>query len=381
MKKLFLLAASGFIFLSSCEQKRIVETSDSTVKKDSVATNTQQDSSPSETSKTTPTLTKIIGFTGAQVTGITMADNGRMFVNFPRWHDYIPFSVAEVMSDGSVKAYPDSTWNLWNGKPKTNQFTCVQSIVAHGNSLYVLDPSSPMMKGVVGTPKLYEFDLSTNQLKNTFTFDKTIAPAKSYLNDLRVDDENGKIYITDSGMGAIVVLDPKTKKSQRLLANHASTKSENITLTVDGKTWTREGKKPQIHSDGIALSPDNEYLYYHALTGYTLYQVPTKALAAGTEPDLSKQVKNLGKTPAPDGMIFDKNGNLYMADLEKNAIVYRTPSGEIKTLIQDPKLKWPDTFTIGKDNNLYFTLSHLGESEGDISNLEFEIYKVPLASK
>jgi sugar lactone lactonase YvrE len=238
-----------------------------------------------------------------------------------------------------------------------------------------------MMKGVVGNATLYEFDLGTNKLKNKFTFDKTVAPAKSYLNDLRVDDKNGKIYITDSGMGAIVVLDPKTKKMHRLLADDPSTKSEDIWLTVDGKKWMRQGKKPQIHSDGIALSPDNEYLYFHALTGYTLYRIPTNALANPQLPDLPKQLQNLGKTPAPDGMIFDKAGNLYMADLEKNAVVYRTPSGEMKTLVQDPKLKWPDTFTFGKDGTLYFTLSHLAESEGDISNMEFEIYKIPGVGK
>ena len=378
MKKTFLLFLTAFPFFFSCEQKRTVNEKVKTTTTDTTAT---ADTAAAQSKEKKVQLTRVVGFTGAQVTGITVADNGRLFVNFPRWHAYIPFSVAEVMPDGTTKAYPDSTWNMWNGKPKPNQFTCVQSVVAHGNSLYVLDPASPMMKGVVGNAMLYEFDLGTNQLKNKYTFDKTVAPAKSYLNDLRVDDKNGRIYITDSGMGAIVVLDPKTKKAQRLLANHPSTKSENISLTVDGKTWTREGKKPQIHSDGIALSPDNDYLFYHALTGYTLYQVPTAALAAGNDAEVAKNVKELGKTPAPDGMIFDKKGNLYMADLEKNAIVYRTPSGEIKTLVQDPKLKWPDTFSFGPDGTLYFTLSHLGESEGDISNMDFEVYKIPGVGK
>ncbi|KAA9345697.1 SMP-30/gluconolactonase/LRE family protein [Adhaeribacter soli] len=379
MKHFLTLTFLSFLLVTGCEQKRTTTESTKTTTRTDTATTS--DTSATATNRLAGRLTKVIGFTGAQVTGITIADNGRMFANFPRWHDFIPFSVVEIMPDGNVKAYPDSTWNLWNGKPRANQFTCVQSVVAHGNSLYVLDPSSPKMKGVVGNAMLYEFDLNTNKLKNKYTFDKTVAPAKSYLNDLRVDDKNGRIYITDSGMGAIVVLDPKTKKAQRFLANHPSTKSENISLKIDGKTWTREGKKPQIHSDGIALSPDNDYLFYHALTGYTLYQVPTAALAAGNEAEIAQNVKNLGKTPAPDGMIFDKAGNLYMADLEKNAIVYRTPSGEMRTLVQDSVLKWPDTFTLGKDGQLYFTLSHLGESEGDISNIEFEIYKFPAVAK
>ena len=40
-----------------------------------------------------PDLIEIANFKGAQVTGVTMAENGRMFANFPRWRDNLPFSV------------------------------------------------------------------------------------------------------------------------------------------------------------------------------------------------------------------------------------------------------------------------------------------------
>ena len=38
----------------------------------------------------------VASFKGAQVTGVTVTDKGRIFVNFPRWHETIPCSVAEV---------------------------------------------------------------------------------------------------------------------------------------------------------------------------------------------------------------------------------------------------------------------------------------------
>lgn len=324
-----------------------------------------------------PDLVEVTQFKGAQVTGVTVSSDGRMFANFPRWRENVPFSVVEVMPDGTHKPYPNESWNTWNGKPEKNKFTCIQSVYAHKNHLYVLDPSSPEMKGVVGKAKLHRFNLATNRLDKTWEFDESIAPQKSYLNDLRIDASKGKIFITDSGLGGIVVLDMKSGESRRLLDKHPSTKSENITLTVDKTAFSR-----QIHSDGIALSPVDDKLYYHALTGYTLYRVPTEALDTDMrdETKLVKQIEKLGVTPAPDGMIFDDKGNLYMADLERNAVSYRTPEGEMKILIQDERIKWPDTFTIDGDNNLIFTDSLLQAAEPGkpVDDMTFKIYKVAL---
>ncbi len=46
-----------------------------------------------------------------QVTGVTVSKDGRIFVNFPRWTEDAPISVAEVMRDGQIKPYPDQDWN------------------------------------------------------------------------------------------------------------------------------------------------------------------------------------------------------------------------------------------------------------------------------
>ncbi|GAB3168911.1 SMP-30/gluconolactonase/LRE family protein [Telluribacter humicola] len=331
----------------------------------------------------TKQLTKVASFKGVQVTGVTMSDGGRLFACFPRWRDGVPFSVVEVDEDGSYTPYPDESWNHWQGAPQENKFTCVQAVYAHGNSLFVLDPASPEMKGVVGNPALYEFDLNTDLLKNKWIFDRKIAQEQSYLNDLRIDEEYNRIYITESGTGAIILLDIVSGVARRLLDNHPSTKAEDIYLTVEGEKWLREGKQPQMHADGIALSPDKAFLYYHSLTGYHLYRVSTDILTSEIidEEKLEQQVENLGKTPAPDGMIFDQNDNMYMADLEKNAVVYRTPEGEIKTLVQDEQIKWADTFTLDGRGNLLFTTSRIHEAVGDISDMEFCIYSVPLAGQ
>ncbi len=49
-------------------------------------------------------------FDGAMPTGVTVAPNGRIFVNFPQWGDQAPFTVAELV-DGKAVPYPDAATN------------------------------------------------------------------------------------------------------------------------------------------------------------------------------------------------------------------------------------------------------------------------------
>ena len=86
--------------------------------------------------------------------------------------------------------------------------------------------------------------------------------------------------MSDSGLGAIVVLELATGKVRRLLEDHPSTKAEaGLEPIIGGRPWKfADGTTPQVHSDGIALDPKLEYLYYKALLGRTLYRVPVAAL-------------------------------------------------------------------------------------------------------
>lgn len=313
-------------------------------------------------------------FKGVQVTGITISDNGRMFVNFPRWRAGVPYSVLEIMKDGSQKQYPDQATNTWeieqNASP--DKFICVQSVVADGNNLYVLDTKSPLMEGTVAIPTVYVYDLNTDKLVRTYPLAKSTKP-NSYVNDLRVDNKKGKIYFTDSGEGGIIVLDIKSGDNYRLLDNHPFTTAEVDHLMIGKVKYTGI-----VHSDGIALDRKNDMLYFHSLSGHTLYGIPTDELISGkiNENNIFKM-----NTPAPDGMIMDKSGNLYMGDLEKSAIVYLTPNRkEICVLAEKGDISWPDTFTI-HNGYLYYTNSRIHEANGDISKMVFTVDRIKLPNK
>ncbi|WP_331001588.1 hypothetical protein [Geomonas sp. RF6] len=79
-------------------------------------------------------------------------------------------------------------------------------------------------------------------------------------------------------------------------------------------------------------------------------------------------------------MIFDSAGNLYMGDLERDAIAYRTAAGEMRTLVQDPRIRWADTFAIDPQNRLIFTVSRIHQVPvtGGIEGMDFPIYAYPL---
>jgi len=132
---------------------------------------------------------------------------------------------------------------------------------------------------------------------------------------VRIDTNTATGYITDSGKGAIAVVDLKTGRARRLLNGDASTQAEpGFKLVVEGRELIDQQKKtpPQINSDGIALDLKNDYLYYHALTGHTLYRIKGQYLRdpSLSRRDLESRVEKVAQTPAPDGMIEAPDGSI-----------------------------------------------------------------------
>ena len=310
-------------------------------------------------------LQEVASFPNQQVTGVGVSTkSGRIFVNFPFWSDQHSISVAEIVN-GQPKPFPNDEWN----KPGAadSHFVCVQSVVVDDqDNLWVLDPAAPKMQEIVkGGPKLVKIDLRTNHVVRTIPFGEDIAPAKSYLNDVRIDTRLDTAFITDSGRGAIIVVNLKNGNARRLLDGHPSTQPEKgFKLLVDGRELIDQQKKtpPQIASDGIALDAKNGYLYYHALTAHTLYRIKTSFLTDEqlSEKDLKSKVENVGQTPAPDGMLEAPDGSVYLTDLEHNAVVHwKAETKRIEQVIADKRLMWPDTLSWGPNDELYVTTSQI----------------------
>lgn len=318
-----------------------------------------------------------------QWTGVALSKDGRTFVCYPRWSNDVPISVAEILQTGEIVPYPNEEWNQWDAASSpTNRFVCVQSVfVDDQDFLWVLDPANPWFQGVLGDgPKLIKIDLSKNEVVQVIRFADEITPPNCYLNDVRIDTKNGFAYITDSGLGAIIVVNLLSGESRRLLADDPSTKSENIVLTIEGKEWRRpNGEAPSVNSDGIALDHDGKYLYYQALTGRSLYRIETRWLRDDTlsGESLGKKVELVGKPGPADGIMFGIDGNLYLSAIEENAVKRMKPDGRVEPVAKSPLLQWPDSFSRGPDGYMYVTSSQINVDPAERGPYRLFKFRVP----
>jgi len=339
-------------------------------------------------------LVEVASLESTQITGVAVTDTGRVIVNSPRWHPNHNVSVMELRA-GAPRRYPNPFTNAWTplaGDPK-RQWVCVQSVhVDDTNRLWVLDPGAPNLGDLVeGAAKLVEIDPTTDTIVRTFLFDTRLAPEGSYLNDVRIDTRDDFAFITDSGLGAIVVVDLESGRASRLLADHPSTKAEEgFSATIQGVAWDMP-----VHADGIALieQPTSDtgglhdgWVYWQALSGRTLYRAPMSLLKANppNATRIAAAVENVGQTVMTDGMASDDFGNIYFSALEEDAVMYRTPEGRLRTLIRDERIAWPDSFAWGPEGDLYFTTSRIHQSRwfgNDENRGPFEVLRVEPADK
>jgi sugar lactone lactonase YvrE len=329
------------------------------------------------TDKSIGNLEVVATFNGPMPTGVTVANNGRIFVNFPKWGDQVDYTVAEV-KNGQTVAYPNADINRYQkGDNPADKLISVQSVLVDptGSHLWILDTAAPMMGPVIsGGPKLVGVDLNTNQVFKKILFPPDVALDTTYLNDVRFDLHRGKegmAYITDSatsGRNAIIVVDLASGKSWRRLNDYPYVKPDPAFVPiVEGEVLLQrkpgqQAKKFAVGSDGIAISGDGRTLYFCPLSSRHLYQVSVDALSDESEgdPDVAASVADLGeKGGGSDGLESDTQGGVYISDYEHDAIHRRNPDGRLDTLVHDPRVLWPDTLSLAADGYLYFTANQL----------------------
>jgi len=313
----------------------------------------------------------------AQPVGIAVSRAGRRFVSFPRWEDPVRATVVELR-DGKLEAFPDEQTNAFDASAAydfdpTEHFISAQSIVFdESDRLWVLDTGSINFSAVInGGPKLWAYDIDTRERLQAISFPNDVAMKRSALNDVRFDlnrGPQGTAYITDSGAGGIVVVDLASGRSWRHLDEDPSVlPTPGLQTETEGRPFLqhkRNGEidEPDFRSDGIALSPDGQTLYYTVVISHDIYSVPTELLA---DPDtdeetLSTAVKLVATKPSGnDGIACDAQSRIYTTDFEDNSLRRIDPeTGDVTVITQDERLIWPDTLAFS-GNDLYVTVNQL----------------------
>ncbi|BCM90853.1 hypothetical protein IAD21_02715 [Abditibacteriota bacterium] len=351
-------------------------------------------------------------FFGAMPTGVTVSQRGRIFVNYPRWGDNVPFTVSEIVN-GKEIAYPSRAMNAFgaNGSrailaqeksargemERSTHLVGVQSVVVDAKDrLWLLDSGSVLFSPVAyGGPKLVCVNLNTNKVEKTILLPTSVALPTTYLNDIRFDLSKGSggfAYITDSGASGIITVDLASGASRRSLTKNPTTVTvPKFVPFPEGRAMfsTPPGKFPKyvgFKSDGIAISNDGSRLFYCPLASRRLYSVSTAALRNFKASDavVAATIIDHGEKGMADGLESDSQNRVYITQPETNSISRRLPNGLFETLVQNDHLLWPDTLSLAGDGYLYVTSNQLNRQKGynygkDLRKKPYSLFRIRVA--
>lgn len=350
------------------------------------------------------TLEPVAYFEGAMPTGVTVSQQGRIFVNFPKWGDDVHFTVAEIR-DGKAVPYPDQAFNTTVPDDPAAALVSVQSVVVDpADRLWILDTGSPLFAPTqYGGPKLVCVDLVTDSVVGKILFPQDVALPSTYLNDVRFNLKQGRegmAFITDSsdkGPNGIIVVDLASGESWRRLNDHPTTKTEgigNFMPVVEGRPFVQSAggelmPRPAMGADGIAISADGSRLYYCPLGSRRLYSVSTDALIdrSLSDAEVAATVIDEGnKGGGSDGLESDSNGCIYATDYEHNAVLRRSADGKWEPVVHDPRLLWPDTLSLARDGFLYVTANQLHRQARyhggqDLRRKPYALFRTPIGAQ
>ncbi|MFK7959816.1 MAG: L-dopachrome tautomerase-related protein [Phycisphaerales bacterium] len=295
---------------------------------------------------------------------LAVSPDGRVFVSMHPFGEPSGARVFEIDPSRPPAPFPPG----WSG-PRTGAAPGIASIIgiecdADGR-LWMLDAGGPD-----APPRVVAWDLSTNALHAVVDLPRPVSREASFIQDLAIDLNRGRIYLADAAIGgtpetgepALIVVDLATKSARRVLEGHRSVMPEDVDVTVAGIPATfADGSRPRVGVNPIEIGPNDEWVYFGAMNGRSLYRVRAAALADDSLPaaELGASVERHGDKPVSDGIGVDVAGNVYVTDLEHGRITITTPDGRSRPFTGGPPLAWPDGMSGGPDGWMYVVVNQL----------------------
>lgn len=142
------------------------------------------------------------------------------------------------------------------------------------------------------------------------------------LNDLVLDGE-GCAYVTDPGLSDYV--SPVGRVWRVDYSGYKEGKAK-------AQVWARGIK----YANGIAISPDGNFLYVAEFNTNSIINIPTYKYVQGKVLDTPYVVARFEGGHGPDGVTTDSKGNIYCAHLHAKEVVVVDPNGFPRQNIQLP---------------------------------------------
>ena len=298
-------------------------------------------------------------------TGVTISEDGRVFVSFPSADGPGP-QVAEAVPDGRLAPYPNAAWNeVRPDHSPDGAFVCVNALrIGPDGRLWIVDAGAPGLgqRAVPGGARLIVIDVETDEIIRTYDLGPALREY-SYIDDVRFNGR--RAYVTDAGAAAIVVVDLISGDVRRVLDQHPSTFGVRP-MYADGQLLhSSDGDELRIHADQLEVSPDGRYLYFQPASG-PLARIETAYLDAPSvsAEELADQVEAWVDTPTTGGTAISRTGTIYLSDVEQRQIITISPDGRTRPFLADPRLVWADAMWIDRSGYLWIPAAQLNRTAG-----------------
>lgn len=280
--------------------------------------------------------------------GVTTDAAGRLYLSMPSWTGMDGTPGIARLEEDRIVPFPGGIWHDPSSEPEDRLIT-INAVHAFDDGLiWAVDQG-----GTEGGQKLLAFR-PDGTMTHRLIFGRDILPEGAAMNDLR--KAGGRIYMTDSGLGGLILHDLDTGTTLRRLSRHPMLRvdPDRVQVGTNGRPLQdAEGQRPKVHSDMIELSGDGHWLYW-AFPAGPLRRIDTESLWDRTLDDdaLSERMQTVAEIPPIGGTAIDDLGNIYLSDVQARRIAVLVPDGRILTLVQDDRLVSPDAIWIDANRRL-----------------------------